>query len=84
MNEHLTNTYLKGACNLSLDVKNFNRMKIQIPTMEFQNYSMKIITNVEETIKRWEIDINNILNDGEGKFLTYLEMESIRLGKENK
>ena len=81
MSDHIATFYDKGACNKSFDVKNFNRMKIQIPTMEFQNYSMKIITNIEETIKRWEFDIDNILNDGEGKFLTYLEMESIRLEK---
>lgn len=39
---------------------------------------MDIITNIEETIKRWEIDINKILNEGETKFLKYLEMEAIK------
>ena len=31
---------------------------------------------IEETIKRWKSDIENILMDGEGKFMIYLEMES--------
>lgn len=38
---HLTTTYLKGSCNLGLDVKNFNRMKIPIPPMETQLFVVK-------------------------------------------
>jgi type I restriction-modification system DNA methylase subunit len=75
LQEHIENNYQKGSCNQSLDEKNFNRIKIQIPPIEHQNNSMKTISNIEETIKRWVIDIENILNDGEGKFMIYLEME---------
>jgi restriction endonuclease S subunit len=82
--EHIEKTYNKGACNQCLDIKNFNRMKIQIPSMEFQNYSMGVITNIEETIKRWNVDIENIEKDGEKKFLTYLEMEYVKLNKQVK
>ena len=45
INKHLTNTYLKGSSNLSLDQKNLNRMKIPIPTLEEQS---KIIQNIIE------------------------------------
>ena len=43
LQEHIEETYQKGACNLSLDIKNFNRMKIPIPTLEEQ---FKIIQNI--------------------------------------
>ena len=45
LQEHIENTYQKGSCNLSLDQKNFNRMKIPIPTLEEQT---KIIQNIME------------------------------------
>ncbi len=40
---HIEYTYEKGACNKSLDIKNFNRMKFPIPSLEDQN---KIIINI--------------------------------------
>jgi type I restriction enzyme M protein len=43
LQDHLTINYLKGSCNLSLDIKNFNRMKIPIPNLNEQN---KIIGNI--------------------------------------
>ena len=79
--EHIEYTYDKGACNKSLDIKNFNRMKIQIPSIERQNKCIAQINNMEEIIKRWENDIDNILNNGLNKFLDYLEGESIRYNK---
>ena len=51
LHEHLTNTYLKGSCNLSLDQKNFNRMKIPIPTLEEQGKIIQNIMELEETKK---------------------------------
>ena len=45
LQEHFTDKYLKGSCNLSLDQKNFNRMEIPIPSLEEQN---KIIQNIME------------------------------------
>ena len=41
--KHIEYTYEKGACNKSLDQKNFNRMKIPIPTLDDQ---CKIIINI--------------------------------------
>ena len=80
--EHIEDTYQKGACNLSLDQKNFNRMKIQIPSITQQNKCIEKINEMEEIIKRWKNDIDDILNNGSNKFLEYLEGESIKYDKE--
>jgi hypothetical protein len=39
---------------------------------------------MEEIIKRWENDVDNILNNGSNKFLEYLEGESIKYEKDEK
>jgi type I restriction-modification system DNA methylase subunit len=78
LQEHIEDVYQKGACNLSLDIKNFNRMKIQIPLIKQQNKCIEKINEMEEIIKRWENDIDNILNNDSNKFLEYLEGESIK------
>jgi hypothetical protein len=36
INHHIEETYDKGSCNQSLDIKNFNRMKIPIPPLNIQ------------------------------------------------
>ena len=51
LQEHLTDTYLKGSCNLSLDQKNFNRMKIPIPILEEQEKIIQNIIELEENKK---------------------------------
>jgi hypothetical protein len=53
-------------------------MKIQIPSIKQQNKCIEKINEMEEIIKRWENDIDNILNNGSNKFLEYLESESIK------
>ena len=78
LQSHIEETYSKGACNQSLDVKNFNRMKIQIPSIEQQNKCINSMNHMEEIIARWENDIEDILNNGSNKFLEFLEGESIR------
>ena len=84
INEHIKEVYDKGSCNKSLDIKNFNRMKIQIPSIKQQNKCIDKMNEMEETIKRWENDIENILNNGSNKFLEYLEYESIKYIQDNK
>ena len=49
--EHIEDKYQKGSCNLSLDQKNFNRMKIPIPTLEDQGKIIQNIMELEETKK---------------------------------
>ena len=80
--KHIETVYEKGSCNKSLDQKNFNRMKIQIPSIEQQNKCIQKINEMEEIIRRWENDIDNILNNGSNKFLEFLESESIKYEKD--
>jgi len=80
--KHIEIVYEKGSCNKSLDLKNFNRMKIQIPSIKQQNKCIEKINEMEEIIKRWENDIDNILNNGTNKFLDFLECESIKFEKD--
>lgn len=80
--KHIEQVYQKGSCNQSLDQKNFNRMKIQIPSIKQQNKCIQKINEIEEIIKRWENDIDNIQNNGSNKFLEYLEGESIKYEKD--
>jgi len=80
---HIEDVYQKGSCNLSLDQKNFNRMKIQIPSIKQQNKCIEKINEMEEIIKRWENDIDNLLNNGSNNFLEFLEGESIKFKKDN-
>jgi len=82
LQEHIEDEYQKGSCNLSLDQKNFNRMKIQIPSIKQQNKCIEKINEMEDIIKRWENDIDNIINNGSNKFLEYLEGESIKYEKD--
>jgi restriction endonuclease S subunit len=49
--EHIENTYLRGSCHQSLDQKNFNRMKIPIPTLEEQGKIIQNIMELEESKK---------------------------------
>lgn len=51
INEHIKEVYDKGSCNKSLDIKNFNRMKIPIPTLEEQRKIIQNIMELEETKK---------------------------------
>ncbi len=83
LQEHIEDIYQKGSCNQSLDIKNFNRMKIQIPSIKQQNKCIEKINEMEEIIKRWENDIDDIQNNGSNKFLEFLEGESIKYEKKN-
>ena len=76
---HIEEIYQKGSCNQTLDDKNFNRMKIQIPLIVQQNKCINSMNGMEEIINRWENDIENIINNGSEKFLEFLEVEYIRL-----
>jgi len=69
---HIETFYVKDL----LDIKNFCHIKLQIPSIEFQNNSMDIITYAEETIKRLEKNIKQISNNETDKFFMYLKMEN--------
>lgn len=53
--EHIEDYYQKGSCNKSLDVKNFNRMEIPIPTIKAQN---KLVNYYDNCYKLLEINKN--------------------------
>jgi type I restriction-modification system DNA methylase subunit/restriction endonuclease S subunit len=75
---HIEKYYEKGACNKSLDQKNFNRMKIPIPTLQDQE---KIIINVMELEEL--IDLNNKAKNSCDRMLT-MYMEAMIKGATNK
>ena len=80
INEHLTETYLKGSSNLSLDQKNFNRMKIPIPPLEEQ---LKIINKFN--LLHDEIKILDSLKIiAEKQIIEYFELCLFEYSTENK
>ena len=56
---HIENEYEKGTCNKSLDQKNFNRMKIPIPTLEEQSKIIQNIIALENSKKNLKIGIES-------------------------
>ena len=60
--EHIETVYDKGSCNKSLDQKNFNRMKIPIPSLEEQSKIIQNITTLENSTKNLKnaIEANHI------------------------
>ena len=76
--KHIEKIYGKGSCNQSLDQKNFNRIKIPIPTLEDQK---KIINNIIELED--VIDINKKARDSTDKMLV-MYMEAMLKGASNK
>ena len=76
--EHIETTYEKGACNKSLDQKNFNRLKIPIPSLEEQSKIIQNITALENSIKNLKIAIE------ENQMNRKMYMEAMIKGATNK
>ena len=57
--EHIETIYEKGSCNKSLDQKNFNRLKIPIPSLEEQSKIIQNITTLENSTKNLKIAIES-------------------------
>jgi restriction endonuclease S subunit len=56
-------TYQKGSCNKSLDIDNFNRMKLPIPSLEEQSKIILNIIALENSTKNLKIAIEaNLMN----------------------
>jgi type I restriction-modification system DNA methylase subunit len=70
LQEHIEESYQKGACNKSLDIKNFNRMKIPILPLEEQN---KIIEFNDIMLNQIKL-LNMMKNDTEILLLSLLEL----------
>ena len=60
--KHIEYIYEKGACQKSLDIKNFNRMKIPIPSIEIQQNIINKLDILQENLKdlNKSIDANKI------------------------
>lgn len=71
--EHIEENYQKGSCNLSLDQKNFNRMKIPVIPKKEQDDLIKTINRFEEIIDYWNKHIDETKKETLSKFLYFLE-----------
>ena len=76
---HIEENYSKGACQQTLDVKNFNRTHIPLLPIELQNYIVNTINNLEKVIVRWEQDIENLKKEDCLTFSVYLKNEYNKL-----
>ena len=76
--EHFETIYIKGSCNESLDQKNFNRLKIPIPSLEEQSKIIQNITTLENSIKNLKIAIE------ENQMNRKMYMEAMIKGATNK
>jgi type I restriction enzyme S subunit len=72
---YLEITYEKGSCNKSLDIKNFNRMKIPIPPIEAQNEIVAEINEVEAIAERWKRDIEYLKNKKGNRMLDMINLD---------
>ena len=96
MKEHIEITYNKGACNQSLDSKNFSRMKIPVPSIESQAklvkqldssnekvfYMRKIIDSMKEDIVNFYcMDIEIANRNKETKWVEFGEVFELEKGK---
>jgi type I restriction-modification system DNA methylase subunit/restriction endonuclease S subunit len=77
ISKNIENTYGKGSCNQSLDVKNFNRMKIPIPPIEAQNQIVAEINEVEAIADRWKRDIEYLKNKKGNRMLDILNLDKL-------
>ena len=76
LKDYIDFTYEKGSCNKSLDVKNFNRMKIPIIPLETQNQIVAEITEIETMMKRWQADIEYLKNKKGNRMLDLINLEN--------
>ena len=78
--EHIETVYEKGACNKSLDQKNFNRLKIPIPSLEEQKKINNKFNLLYEEIKI----IKELQNISEKQLIEYFELCLFDFAKDNK
>ena len=81
--EHIETFYEKGSCNLSLDKKNLNRMKVPLPPIETQNEILKGIEKIENLIKLYNENIEEIQENISTKFMEYFKDYSHLENSEN-
>lgn len=72
INEHLNATKQKGACNLGLDIKNFNRMPLPLLPIDIQNKIVDECQKIETFVGDLQNQIDNITCNITNKFLDKL------------
>ena len=60
---HIESVYERGSCNKVLDLKNFNRMKIPIPSLELQEKIMNSIHKATKSEKHYDVLINELIQN---------------------
>ena len=73
IHDHLTNSYLKGSSNLSLDIRNFNRIKIPIPSFEIQTKILNKLNTKNHVKNMIDLIKKDILNNVSIDILSNLE-----------
>jgi len=65
INDILTEKYLKGCANKSLDIENFNNLKIPIPSLEKQNEIVELLDSINDNINdtKYKIDKLKRINE---------------------
>ena len=70
--EYIEKTYEKGCANKSLDVENFNLMKIPIPSLEKQKETVEYLDFNNNLINNFNKEIENNKKQGESFFNMFL------------
>ena len=73
--DYIDFTYERGSNNKSLDIKNFNRMKIPIPPIEAQNEIVAEINEVDAIAERWKRDIEYLKNKKGNRMLDIINLD---------
>jgi type I restriction enzyme S subunit len=83
--EFIEENYQLGCANKSLDVEEFNLMKIPIPSIEIQNKKVEEIDKLEESIKTINLRIEQIKHEQQyiliSKLREYIGIEYKTLGE---
>ena len=84
LQEHIENNYQKGSCNQSLDIKNFNRLKLLIPDIDIQNKIIAKLDSSQLKIKYLRLLADNIKKDIQTNIDFMDEIDEILLNSNNK
>jgi type I restriction-modification system DNA methylase subunit len=81
MKAHIEDYYQKGSCNKSLDIKNFNRMLVPIPTIDTQNKVAEYFDNKYQFIEKNNYLTNEIKHQVKAEWdiqFTFLKMNNYK------
>ena len=83
--EFIENNYQLGCANKTLDIENFNLMKLPIPSIEIQNKKVEEIDKLEVSIETIKLRIEQIKHEQQyillSKIREYIDLELIEFGE---